>query len=319
MFFHMLRRQVGDATFFNALRRLAAEGSGHRLGWDDFERVFASLSGTDLRWFFRQWVEQAGAPQLSLIGVQAKPGAQEWTVSGRIRQDGEVFRLELPLQLTTAAGETMAQTVRVTGADTPFAIQSASQPRLLAADPSSDLFRRLAAEELPAAVNDLVGPHRPLVVVADGQQELLEAARPLLKGLHWDEAPVVNEHDPAARLPSDRDLLLIGWPSRADLRPPLPEGLAIAAGAPPVWQAGSHSTTGASLFAVFPGGGARSGRVALLQAVSAQAARLSAGKISHYGRYSLLLFDGEGRNLAKLTWEPAASPLKFDFPVKDQP
>jgi hypothetical protein len=38
-----------------------------------------------------------------------------------------------------------------------------------------------------------------------------------------------------------------------------------------------------------------------------------AARISHYGRYSLLLFE-DGRNLVKMTWEPPGSPLTFVFP-----
>jgi hypothetical protein len=51
----------------------------------------------------------------------------------------------------------------------------------------------------------------------------------------------------------------------------------------------------------------------MLLANSPAAATAVAARISHYGRYSLLLFE-DGRNLVKMTWEPPGSPLTFVFP-----
>jgi hypothetical protein len=317
MVFHMLRRHLGDEKFFTGLRRLAVDGTGRRLGWADFERVFSQLSGEELRWFFGQWVEQAGAPQLSLEAVAAERGRNGWTVRGVIRQDGAGYRLAVPLRLTTATGEMLTKVVATDGSRTPFAFEAGETPRQLLADPESDLFRRLDPAELPATVNDLTAPQRPLVIVADGRRELLAAAAPLLKGLHWETAPVVGEAE-AATLPlTGRDLLLIGWPERAALRPAPDQGLRLATDGTTTWQAGPDTVEGATLFAVFAGRG--DGKVALFQSMSAGAARAAAAKISHYGRYSLLLFSAEGRNLVKNTRDAATSPLRVDLTVEGQP
>ncbi|HEX9741982.1 MAG TPA: M1 family aminopeptidase, partial [Nitrospiraceae bacterium] len=65
MVFHMLRREIGEENFWRGLRLLVARYSGRYAGWKEVEQVFAETAGRELRWFFAQWVERAGAPPAS--------------------------------------------------------------------------------------------------------------------------------------------------------------------------------------------------------------------------------------------------------------
>jgi hypothetical protein len=314
MIFHMLRRQTGDQAFWGGLRQMAMTGVGRTLGWTDLELFFARSAGQDLRWFFRQWVEQAGAPELTLGEVRLERSGPGWAVSGEIRQTGNRYRLDVPLQLTVTGGEPLSLTVALSAGSAPFRFSAAGRPQHLEADPAVDLFRRLAPAEVPPTINDLLTPHQPLVVVATGQRPLLEAARPLLKGLHWDAAEIVDETGlPALATLDNRDLLLLGWPRRPESRPQLPADLTIGEDAPSVWRVAGSPQPGDTLFAVLTRRHDRQGTRAIFLAQAPEDARDVAAKISHYGRYSLLLF-GAGRNLLKVTWEPEQSPLKIAFP-----
>jgi len=313
MVFHMLRRQIGDQAFREGLRSMAADGIGHSLSWPDLERIFSRVSGQELRWFFRQWVEQAGGPQLALEEVTVKRRGKGWTVQGVVAQSEPAYRLDLPLRLTDATGGVVEQKLTIKERRTPCLIGSQWPPAQLIADPENHLFRRLASEELPATVNDLLTPHRPLVVVATGQESLLPAARDLLKGLHWQQADVVSEAalDPATV--AGRDLLLLGWPRRPLLQPVLPPDLTLAKAGQASWQVADAPPGSDVLFAVIADHRQGRGTLALLLAETPEAARQVAAKISHYGRYSLLLF-AHGRNIFKQTWEAASSPLRIALP-----
>lgn len=310
--FHMLRRQIGDAAFRSGLRYMAAEGTGRSLSWSDLEGIFSRVSGQELRWFFRQWIEQTGAPELVFDEITVGRGDQGWKVSGTVVQTEPAYRLDLVLRLTDATGGVLEQTLPLKGQRTPFTIATAAPPALLAGDPENHLFRRLAATELPATINDLSVPQRPLVLVATGQEELVPAARDLLKGLHWEHAEIVNENDFPLPAASGRDLLLLGWPGRTELRPLLPAGLTIAATRTPNWQVADAPDASDTLFAVLTGRQHGEGLRALFLAGTPDAARRVAAKISHYGRYSLLLF-ANGRNTYKSTWEVQVSPLRVVF------
>lgn len=319
MVFHMLRQEVGDQAFWSALRRMAAEGSGRVMGWRDLERIFSATAGRDLHWFFVQWVEQQGAPELTFEAVRTVRAANGWTVSGAILQQGAGYRLTLPLRLTTAAGDSLEQRVRLDGPRTPFTFAAATPPALLEADPENDLFRRLAPAEVPATVNDLLTPKQPLVIVADGQQHLREAGRDLLKGLHWDAAEIVTEGAVARSSLTGRDLLFFGWPHRRELQPPLPDGLTVAtADNVSTWTITGEQSGGDTLLAVLAGRDNTDGVRAIFLANDPEAAAQAAPKISHYGRFSLLLFKA-GRNVVKTTWPSRSSPLRVMFPLGAPP
>lgn len=319
MVFHMLRREIGDNTFRTALRRMAVAGDGQALNWNDIERIFSDASGKDLHWFFTQWVEQQGAPELLLDKVRSVRSRNGWTVSGLVRQTGRVYRLELPLKLTGNNNATLTLSVALTGMRTPFIFETSSAPATLEADPECDLFRRLSPSEVPATINDLLTPQQPLVIIADGQQGLVAAGRDLLKGLHWDNADIVGEGalDPES-LPG-RDLLLFGWPKREELQPQLPDGLAISANnGGSTWTIKGDQPESDSIFAVLAGRHNPDGVRALFLSSTPETARTVASKIAHYGRYSLLLF-AAGRNVAKMTWNPQTSLLQVVFPKELQP
>lgn len=319
MVFHMLRREIGDQAFWSALRRMAAEGSGRGLGWHDIERIFSEASRADLRWFFAQWVERSGAPELAFDEIRSLRTAKGWLVSGAIRQTGTSYRLNLPLRLTTAAGDILEQTVRLDGPRTPFTFSAAPPPALLEADPESDLFRRLSPSEVPATINDLLTPKRPLVIVADGQQRLHEAGRDLLKGLHWDAAEIVTEGALSRTSLAGRDLLFLGWPRRRELQPSLPDGLTVAmADNVSTWTVVGEQAGGDTLLAVLAGRDNADGVRAILLSNDPTAAAQAAPKISHYGRFSLLLFN-TGRNVVKTTWSSRSSPLRVMFPLGAPP
>lgn len=310
--FHMLRRQIGDAAFRSGLRHMATEGTGRSLSWSDLEGIFSRVSGQELRWFFRQWIEQTGAPELVFDEITVSRRGKGWKVSGVVLQTEPAYRLDLVLRLTDAAGRVLEQTLPLKGQRTSFTIATAAPPAVLAGDPDSHLFRRLAATELPATINDLLAPQRPLVLVATGQDELLPAARDLLKGLHWEHAEIVKEADFQPLAAIGRDLLLLGWPGRTELWPQLPTGLTIAGTRTPNWQVAQAPGASDTLFAVLAGRHHSDGLRAVFLAGTPDAARQVAVKISHYGRYSLLLF-ANGRNTFKSTWEVQASPLRVVF------
>ena len=317
MVFHQLRQTVGDDVFWKTLRRLAAGGAGKTVGWDDIERSFTEAAGTDLRWFFAQWVERRGAPELALADIKSTATGKGWTVSGTLRQQG-AYRLTIPVRLTTAGGADTVQSVRLSDDSSSFRFDVAAPPAVLEVDPDSTLFRRLDLRELPATVNDLMEPRRPLVVVAVHASGLPAASRDLLKGLHWDTAEIIDESDLSPAQLTGRDTLYLGWPQRPELRPELPDGLVVTGNQRGDWKITGAPPAGDALFAVLAGRQQQGSSQALLLAHDPGAAGKIAAKISHYGRYSLLLFES-GRNLAKTTWVPATSPLRHVFTKEKSP
>ena len=66
MVFHMLRRTVGDALFYQSLRRFYKDEIWNEANWKDIQSIFEVTCMKDLSWFFEQWINQAGAPFIEL-------------------------------------------------------------------------------------------------------------------------------------------------------------------------------------------------------------------------------------------------------------
>jgi aminopeptidase N len=309
MVFHMLRTLIDDEAFWAGLQSAARDGLGKRYAWIDLQRHFEAASGMDLTAFFRQWTGRIGAPQLQLTDVSVMPVDTGWQVSGTIRQEGPLYDLAVPLRLETKTRE-YEQTLGFAEQQDCFVFTVADRPVSLTVDPESALFRKLYPEELPATVNNLRASREPLVVVATESEALLDASQDLLRGLQWHEAPVMNEDTYLAQRPTGRDLLVLGWPKSPELRLELPTGFAVA---------GKQVMIGDKLYAeaedvlFFVIASHEENRVTgYFLPGSLAAARDTARRIPHYGRYSTLAFH-KGRNQVKSTWEPVRSPLKMLF------
>jgi hypothetical protein len=139
---------------------------------------------------------------------------------------------------------------------------------------------------------------------------LLEASRDLLRGLQWHQAPVMNEDDYLSQRPTGKDLLVLGWPKSQELRLNLPDGFTVAEQQVTIGDK-LYSEADDVLFFVLPGH--EENRVTgYFLPGSLAAARDTARRISHYGRYSALAFH-KGRNQVKTTWDTVSSPLKVSF------
>ncbi len=107
---HMLRRLVGDETFFNALRRFYFEQKFEKAGTDDLQRAFEAETGRSLARFFERWIYGSALPRLR---YGATIGEREVTV--RFEQLGTlVFDLPVTVTVTYADGRATDVVVPIT-------------------------------------------------------------------------------------------------------------------------------------------------------------------------------------------------------------
>jgi len=93
---HMLRRKLGDETFFRALRRYYAAHAGSTATTEDLRHALEAASGQDLAAFFRQWLHRQGLPELR-VAWRWDEGARLAVVDVAQVQGGEPYELELDL------------------------------------------------------------------------------------------------------------------------------------------------------------------------------------------------------------------------------
>ena len=298
MVFHMVRSLIGDAPFFAALREVCREKMYGEASWGDLVRAFSKSSGRDLAPFMNQWLTRPGGPRLSLAGVASRRVAGGWTVSGTVVQETPGFELQLPLRLE-AAGAVVNKLVPVSAARTRFEISSSAAPRRLLLDPAAEVFRILSPDEIPATVNSIKGSTTLVGVVTDNCRARVGTFRDLLASLSQEGARVIQEAELERMGGGAHDLIFCGTPRDPTLLPPLPEGTELAASGFSV-DGVTYPAPDGLLFSVlkFPGPSERV--AALFQPLSESAARQYAPKITHYGKFSQLVF-AAGANREKGT------------------
>ncbi|NOT22548.1 MAG: hypothetical protein HOP22_07460 [Nitrospiraceae bacterium] len=170
MLFHLLRQEVGEETFWRALMSLVRQYHGRYAEWRDLERVFASESRQDLRWFFAQWVEQDGAPVLSLPEAVVRPvtgkPAQGFQLETTIVQSSRSFRFPLQLLIRMDGGNEHRLTLPMRSLVERVSVTLPARPITIDLDPEFMAFRRVSRQSLAPVLNHYVTDRRRSVLTA---------------------------------------------------------------------------------------------------------------------------------------------------------
>jgi len=320
MLFHMLRLQLGDATFIRGLRALYAQYRFQYAGFADVAAVFSEVGGQPLSGFFDQWVKRAGAPQLRVSEVHVRPEGQDSVLTARIEQvqAGAAYALRVPVAIRLEGREQAWQSVvELEGRENTLELKLPARPLQLVVDPEFDVFRRLDRNEIPPAISQAMGAGQVNIVLPSTAPEPLRAAyaelAATLKSGNPGRYTIVSDNE-LADLPADRAVWLFGWSNR--FRPQLDAALTDY---PFSDQGDAVSIAGTSLdhdrhaVVVMARHPANPGQ-ALGWLAAGQAAALPGlgRKLPHYGRYSYLAFTGdEPVNALKGQWPVVQSPLSI--------
>src|ERR1700746_1375510 len=113
MILHMLRWVLGEDKYNKTMREFAAEYAGKSATTDVFREVAEKNYGSQLTWFFSQWLDSTGAPEFKvkyttyrLGGAAALQSAKDektpgFRVNGAISQDLDLFRMPVDLRIDT--------------------------------------------------------------------------------------------------------------------------------------------------------------------------------------------------------------------------
>jgi hypothetical protein len=297
--FHMLKLELGEATFKTGLRLFWQQRQNKTAGWEDLQRAFETVSGRDLKLFFRQWLTKAGAPRLSLENVALEPLSADNTyqLQFTIRQSLPAYRLTIPVVIETKTGPRHIQ-IKTTGAQTAVDLTLDMRPTALHIDRHYDVFRRLARGETPYILRDVTLASRPVTVIASKDKALAAIARQLANRLLKEGARLQPASSPTLKRTPH---VIIG--STKDVksflaRHRLPETPAMLAGrgTARVWTAygpGDHPTL-------------------IIEAENADALQALLRPLPHYRSRSYVLFNGR-HAIDKGTWPVTNSPLSHRF------
>ncbi|WP_447978058.1 M1 family metallopeptidase [Candidatus Nitrospira bockiana] len=188
MVFHMLRTELGDEVFWPALRGFVGDYGGRYAQWRDLEAAFSTAAGKDLRWFFSQWVERAGAPRVEL--THAEPlDSKGPAVRLRISQAMPPYTVSMKLRVDLSGGEAWTTWLRLDSTEHDMIVSVPARPIAVSLDPDFDTFRRIERRHLVPMLNLFVTDARRVLVLPDGGEGAARAPYLELAERVMSEAP----------------------------------------------------------------------------------------------------------------------------------
>jgi len=203
MLFHMLDLEIGETATRDGLRRFWQQNRGGSAGWLDLRAAFERSAGRDLGWFFEQWLDRPGLPALRPVSAEARRRGDGFSLVVTLEQEVPSYRLSVPVSVATETGE-LSRIVTMQRRTQSFEIVLPSRPLTVSVDPGFNIARKLAEEELPPTVRDVLRARSVAVVAGDGASD---AAAAVARGLLGPKAEVTRA-DPG-RVPARSDAVLV--------------------------------------------------------------------------------------------------------------
>ncbi len=133
---HMLRNLVGTETFWRGIRQYYKSHMNGLASTDDFRRVMEQVSGQELSWFFRQWLNRSGVPSVS-GSWRYDAVAKQIVITVRQTQAVEPYRFSLDIGVFQMPGSPpRVLQMQVTGRETTAKFAVDAEPASVVLDPN---------------------------------------------------------------------------------------------------------------------------------------------------------------------------------------
>ena len=135
---HMLRYTIGTDRFWDGIREYYRRYQNRNASTDDLREIMERVSGSDLRWFFSQWLTRSGVPALNGTWTY-DASAKQVVVELKQSQAGDPYRLPLEVSIAAASGNAAPRIERfeLTGRDGRFTFASDAEPSAVVLDPNT--------------------------------------------------------------------------------------------------------------------------------------------------------------------------------------
>ena len=150
---NMLHGILGEEKFSSLLKQYFETPVKNGGGAAAFQRLARDIHGRDLNWFFTEWLDTIGVPDMQVDYVLYRT-ADGFRISGAVRQANDLFRM--PVEIVAVSGEhEEMKTVEVTGKSTSFDFIFFARPEKITLDPQNKVLRD--SRELRTSVQIALG------------------------------------------------------------------------------------------------------------------------------------------------------------------
>jgi tetratricopeptide (TPR) repeat protein len=147
----MLNWVIGEEKFNQFMTRYIERFQNTPASTDEFAKLAADVAGENLDYFFEQWLVDSGIPELSAESkiFRVRNG---YTIEGEIRQDLDLFRMPVELEIETD-GEPEYRRVSVSGSAAEFSVNTERKPKVISIDPRKKILRMSPDIRVAVSIN----------------------------------------------------------------------------------------------------------------------------------------------------------------------
>ena len=137
---HMLRRQIGDESFWAGIREYYREYRDTNALTEDLQRVMEKASKQNLKQFFQQWAYVPGHPILEgTWRYDANAGQLNITIE-QTQSSETIFMFPLDIEISISEEVTRVETLQMRSALETFSLSVDSAPNTVTLDPDTWLL-----------------------------------------------------------------------------------------------------------------------------------------------------------------------------------
>lgn len=278
MVFHMLKNLVGDEVFYKSLKDVIGGYRFRRASWNDIRTSFEGKYGQDLGWFFTQWIDRAGLPELTLQGAELKQSGINITLSLRIGQGENIFKLKLPVTLHFK-DRVHIETINIDGKEGSLDLTLPDRPLKIVLDENYDVARVISKDEYPPVIARLLGDDKIIITLPEEGKEMYES---IVTDFQGRGAVSKAVKDITISDIEGNSIIIFGTGNPLALR-----------------LCGLIAPEDAGFYLIMKDNPWKQGKViAVFQGRSREEVDAAYRKVAHYGKYSRLLFN-KGINTGK--------------------
>jgi hypothetical protein len=147
---------MGDKAFGAMLRQIIAEHGRGVFNLTAMQNLATKAAGTDMGWFFDQWVRGVGLPRVELVDACEVPGegGKKDLVVTLIQKGTKSFQLPLDVVVDLEGGGVWKTRLDVRETTSMAVLQPSGKPVKVTLDPESWTLKHPRSEEWTRAVSD---------------------------------------------------------------------------------------------------------------------------------------------------------------------
>ena len=216
MLFHMMRKQSGDDLFKENIRQFWQNYRFRPVGFSDVIRLLYPGNDDDYKAFVEQWLNQPGAPEITLGGVAVNKLSDGYELRLEVnqKQSGPSYKLQVPLEVTLEGNEKpQREQIMLSEKHNVVTLMYKQRPQAVLLDPDYDVFRLLHPGERPASMGRLFGAQKQLLVLpenATAEQNLAWQQLAAAWKMRYKNVEIVYDRS-VKTLSGDTAVWLLGW------------------------------------------------------------------------------------------------------------